>query len=95
MTSDKSGLASERTKLKNPQDYLILPEVISKEPLAPAVRHGDDQWLDIVKWVIYAVIEAEELGINSKNLSELKTTSNPSIRKFLGISAGKRPIIRA
>ena len=88
LTSDKSGLASERTKLKNPQDYVILPEVISKEPLAPAIRHGDDQWLDIVKWVIYAVIEAEELGVNSKNVDSFSNTTNPSIRKFLGISEG-------
>ena len=88
LTSDKSGLASERTKLKNPQDYIILPEVISKEPLAPAVRHGDDQWLDIVKWVVFSVIEAEELGINSENVDSLKKSQNPAIRKFLGISKG-------
>lgn len=88
LTSDKSGLASERTKLKNPQDYIILPEVISKEPLAPAVRHGDDQWFDIVKWVIYAVIEAEELGLNSKNIDTFMKTTNPAIRKFMGLSEG-------
>ena len=88
LTSDKSGLASERTKLKNPSDYVILPEVISKEPLAPAVRHGDDKWLDIVKWVIYSVIEAEELGINSSNIDSFSKTTNPAIRKFVGISKG-------
>lgn len=88
LTSDKSGLASERTKLKNPEDYVILPEVISKEPLAPAVRHGDDQWFDLVKWVVYAVIEAEELGINSKNVDSFSSTTNPAIRKFLGLSEG-------
>jgi len=88
LTSDKSGLASERTKLKNPQDYVILPEVISKEPLAPAVRHGDDQWFDIVKWVIYSVIEAEELGLSSKNIDTFMKTTNPAIRKFIGLSEG-------
>jgi len=88
LTSDKSGLASERTKLKNPQDYVILPEVISKEPLAPAVRHGDDQWFDIFKWVIYAVVEAEELGITSKNIDSFSKTTNPAIRKFIGLSEG-------
>jgi general L-amino acid transport system substrate-binding protein len=88
LTSDKSGLASERTKLKNPNDYLILPEVISKEPLAPAVRHGDDQWLDVVKWVIYSVVEAEELGLSSANIDQFSKTTNPAIRKFIGLSEG-------
>ena len=88
LTTDKSGLASERSKMKNPKDYYILPEIISKEPLAPAVRHGDDQWLDVVKWSIYALIEAEELGIDSKNLKSFSKSKNPRIRRFLGISKG-------
>lgn len=88
LTTDKSGLASERSKMKKPNDYLILPEIISKEPLAPAVRHGDDQWLDVVKWSIYAVIEAEELNINSKNIKNFLRSKNPRIRRFLGISRG-------
>ena len=74
--------------MKNPGEFVILPEIISKEPLAPAVRHGDDQWLDVVKWTIYAVIEAEELNINSKNIDSFLKSKNPRIRRFLGISPG-------
>jgi len=88
LTTDKSGLASERSKLKNPNDYLILPEIISKEPLAPAVRHGDDKWFDVIKWSIYALIEAEELNISSKNIDSFKGSKDPRIRRFLGFSAG-------
>ena len=88
LTTDRSGLASERSKMKNPSEFTILPEVISKEPLAPAVRHGDDQWLDVVKWTIYALIEAEELNIDSKNISSFSKSKNPRIRRFLGISRG-------
>lgn len=87
-TTDASGLASERSKFKNPDQYMILPEVISKEPLAPAVRHGDDQWFDVVKWSVYALLEAEELGINSKNIDSFKKSKNPSIKWFLGINKG-------
>ncbi|MFT6070598.1 MAG: general L-amino acid transport system substrate-binding protein [Bacteriovoracaceae bacterium] len=87
-TTDASGLASERSKFKNPDQYMILPEVISKEPLAPAVRHGDDQWLDLVKWTVYALLEAEELGMNSKNIDSFKKSKNPSIKWFLGVNKG-------
>ncbi len=65
-TTDASGLYAERLRLANPDDHIILPEIISKEPLGPAVRHGDDQWFDIVKWTLFAMINAEELGITSK-----------------------------
>ena len=74
--------------MKKPNDYLILPEIISKEPLAPAVRHGDDQWLDVVKWSIYAIIEAEELNINSKNVKSFLRSKIQELRRFLGVSRG-------
>src|SRR5690242_11694200 len=77
-TTDKSGLASTRlTKAPKPEDHVILPETISKEPLAPAVRHGDDEWYDIVKWTVYALIEAEERGVSSKNVDEMTKSDDP------------------
>lgn len=87
-TNDASGLVAERSKVKNPQDYIILPEIISKEPLGPAVRHDDDQWFDIVKWSIYALIEAEEMGISSKNVDSFLKSKDPAIRRFLGSIKG-------
>jgi general L-amino acid transport system substrate-binding protein len=83
-TTDASGLYSERLRLANSADHIILPEIISKEPLGPAVRHGDDQWFDIVKWVHYAMINAEELGITSKNVAEMVKSDNPDIKRLLG-----------
>lgn len=94
LTTDASGLASERSKLKNPDDYIILPEVISKEPLAPAVRQGDDEWLDIVTWSVYALINAEELGINSKNIETFMKSKDPRIKRFLGITPGNGKSLR-
>jgi general L-amino acid transport system substrate-binding protein len=88
LTTDASGLASERSKVKNPNDYLILPEIISKEPLAPTVRHGDDKWLDIVTWTVNALLTAEELGITSKNIDSFKNTKNPKISRFIGKTVG-------
>ena len=88
-TTDRSGLAGSRAaKAPNPEDYLILPEVISKEPLAPAVRHGDDEWFDIVKWTIYAMIDAEEKGVTSKNVDSMKKTDDPEIQRMLGTVPG-------
>jgi len=88
-TTDASGLASIRaTVAPNPADYAILPEIISKEPLGPAVRHGDDQWFDIVSWTVRALIEAEELGINSGNVDSFADTTNPNIQRLLGITEG-------
>jgi len=85
-TTDQSALAAQRLKLKNQAAHMILPEVISKEPLGPVVRHGDDQWLDLVKWSLYAMIEAEENGITSKNVDEMKaSTNNPVIKRLLGM----------
>ncbi len=70
-TTDASGLYAERLRLANGADHIVLPEIISKEPLGPAVRHGDDQWFDIVKWVGFAMLNAEELGITQKNVDEM------------------------
>jgi len=85
-TTDASGLASVRNKsAKNPADHLILPELISKEPLGPLVRRGDDEWAAIVKWVIYGLLEAEEYGVTSANVDELKANSkDPVIGRILG-----------
>jgi general L-amino acid transport system substrate-binding protein len=83
-TTDASGLYSERLRLANPNDHVVLPEIISKEPLGPAVRHGDDQWFDIVKWVFFAMIIAEEQGLTQKNISEALGSDNPDIKKFAG-----------
>ena len=84
-TTDRSALAARRLLLKEPEKHMILPEVISKEPLGPVVRHGDDQWLDLVKWTLYAMLEAEESGVNSKNVDQMKESGNPAIRRLLGI----------
>jgi general L-amino acid transport system substrate-binding protein len=86
-TTDVSQLASLRTTLANPNDHKIMPEVISKEPLAPLVRHGDNQWKDIVTWVINGLIAAEEYGITAANVEEMKTKSkNPVVQRMLGQS---------
>ncbi|MEO1951930.1 MULTISPECIES: amino acid ABC transporter substrate-binding protein [unclassified Thioclava] len=84
-TTDASGLAATRAAFANPSDYVILPEIISKEPLAPAVRQGDDQWTDIVRWTVFALIGAEEYGVTSANIDELaKGTDNPEVNRLLG-----------
>lgn len=88
LTSDASQLAAQRSVAPNPKDYVILPEIISKEPLAPVVRHGDDQWYDIVNWTVMALIEAEELGITSKNVDKMLKSKNPQIQRFLGVTPG-------
>jgi general L-amino acid transport system substrate-binding protein len=83
-TTDQSGLYAERLKLANPADHVVLPEIISKEPLGPMVRHGDDQWFDIVKWALYAMVTAEELGITQKNVDEKVKSDNPELKRVLG-----------
>jgi len=83
-TTDASGLYAERLRLSNPNDHIVLPEIISKEPLGPAVRHGDDQWFDIVKWVLFAMLNAEELNITQNNVDEMVKSGNPEIRRFVG-----------
>ncbi|MBA3012142.1 MAG: amino acid ABC transporter substrate-binding protein [Proteobacteria bacterium] len=88
LTSDASQLAGTRAVAPNPADYMILPEIISKEPLAPAVRHGDNQWKDIVNYSVLAMIEAEELGITSKNVDEMLKSENPVVQRFLGVTEG-------
>ncbi len=85
-TTDRSGLYAERTRFDNPDDWVILPEVISKEPLGPVVRHGDNEWGDIVRWVFYATIEAEEYGVTSENVDEMREKStDPTVRRLLGV----------
>ena len=88
-TTDRSGLAATRAgKASNPSDYVILPEVISKEPLAPAVRHGDDEWFDIVKWVEFGMLDAEEKGITSKNVDDMLKSDDPEVKRMLGVTPG-------
>ena len=84
-TTDGSGLYGERLRLASPNDHLILPEIISKEPLGPAVRHGDDQWFDIVKWVHFAMVNAEELGVARGNVDDQMRSEHPEIRRLLGL----------
>ncbi len=88
LTSDASQLASTRSVAPNPADYIILPELISKEPLAPVVRHGDDQWYDIVNFSVLAMIAAEEFGITSKNVDQMAKNLDPKVMRFLGVTAG-------
>jgi general L-amino acid transport system substrate-binding protein len=83
-TSDVSQLYSMRLKLAKTADHIVLPEIISKEPLGPLVRHGDDQWFDITKWVLFALINAEELNVTQKNLDEQIKSANPELKRLLG-----------
>ena len=86
VTTDKSGLVSRKVTLKNPDAHIILEETLSKEPLGPVVRHGDDQWFDIVQWVVFATFTGEEFGITSQNVDDIKaTTEDPNVKKFLGL----------
>lgn len=89
-TTDQSGLYSTRLKLAAPDAHVVLPEIISKEPLGPVVRHGDDQWFDIIKWTLNAMIIAEEFGITQANVEEMKTSTNPEIRRVLGTEEGTK-----
>jgi len=86
-TTDVSGLVAVRaSRAPNPADHIILPEVISKEPLGPVVRQGDDKWFDVVKWTLFAMLEAEELGLSSGNIEQMASSTNPSIQRFVGAS---------
>jgi len=88
-TSDKTQLASARvTMLENPDDYVILPEDFSKEPLGLMVRQGDEQWFNVVRWTLNAMLEAEEYGITSKNVDEMLKSSNPNVQRILGVTPG-------
>jgi len=88
LTSDASQLAGTRAVAPNAKDYMILPDIISKEPLAPAVRHGDNKWKDIVNYSVLAMINAEELGITSKNVDKMLKSNDPKIKRFLGVTEG-------
>ncbi len=85
-TTDRSALAAQRIKLKEPDAHVVLPEVVTKEPLGPVVRHGDNRWADVVRWSLYAMLEAEEFGVSSKNVAKLKASSkDPVVRRLLGV----------
>ena len=84
-TTDQSGLYAERLKFTNPAEHMVLPEIISKEPLGPVVRQGDAQWFNIVKWTYYALLNAEELGVTSANVDQMKTSENPEIQRMLSV----------
>ncbi len=86
LTSDRSQLAALRTKLEDPNSAVILPETISKEPLGPVVRQGDDEWFNVVKWVLFTMVEAEEKGITSGNLSQMMDSEDPGTQRILGTS---------
>jgi general L-amino acid transport system substrate-binding protein len=89
LTSDQSQLYALRIKLADPDSALVLPEVISKEPLGPVVRQGDDQWFNIVKWSLFAMINAEELGVSMSNVDKMKNSNVPQIRRLLGVEGPK------
>ena len=92
-STDASQLAGIRSALPNPQEHVVLPDIISKEPLAPAVRHGDDQWFDVVRWTVFALIEAEELGVTRANVDQMLEGPNPAIRRLLGASGEHGPLM--
>ena len=83
-TTDASGLAATRSVFTDPENHVILPEIISKEPLGPAVRQGDDQWADIVRWIYNAIVTAEEKGVTSANVDQMKNANDPEIKRLLG-----------
>ena len=87
-TTDTSQLVSERTALPNPEDSVILPELISREPLGPAVRQGDDQWAGIVRWTHFAMLNAEAEGVTQTNVTEMQGSHNPAVRRLLGLEGG-------
>ena len=83
-TTDASGLYAERLRLSNPDEHMVLNDIISKEPLGSSTKHGDDQWFDVVKWVHYALVTAEELGVTKANVEQMKASPNPEIKRLLG-----------
>ena len=84
-TTDQSGLYAQRVKIGNVDGHVVLPEVISKEPLGPMTRHGDNKWTDIVRWSLNAMINAEELGVTSENANQMKNSKNPGVLRLLGV----------
>ena len=92
-STDASQLAGLRASFPNPEEHVILPDIISKEPHSPVVRHGDDQWFDIVRWTFFALLTAEELGVTQANLDESLRSENPEIRRLLGLSGDHGPLM--
>ena len=87
LTTDQSALYAARVKLPDPDQNVVLPEIVTKEPLAPAVRHGDNEWADVVRWSFYAMVQGEEFGLTSANVDQIKaSTDNPDIKRFLGVT---------
>ena len=87
LTTDQSALYAARVKLPDPDQNVVLPEIVTKEPLAPAVRHGDNEWADVVRWSFYAMVQGEEFGLTSANVDQIKaSTNNPDIKRFLGVT---------
>ena len=92
-TTDASGLASARAGADNPEDWIVLPEIISKEPLGPLVRQGDQEWEDIVRWTLFAMINAEEMGITSENVDEMLTSKSKEVKRLLGEDGYMGPML--
>ncbi len=88
-TTDASGLAATRSTFPDPGNHIVLPEIISKEPLGPATRHGDDQWSDIITWVLNATVTAEEKGITSANVDSMKNSKDPEVLRLLGVEGNQ------
>jgi general L-amino acid transport system substrate-binding protein len=93
LTTDNSGLFAERLKLPRPQDAVVLPDIVAKEPLGPATRTDDPRWHNIVKWVAFALINAEELGVTSTNIEDAKRSGKPDVRRFAGTEGGLGPML--
>jgi general L-amino acid transport system substrate-binding protein len=89
LTTDQSGLYALRLNLENPDSAVVLPEIISKEPLGPAVRQDDDKWFNVAKWTLYALLEAEEYGIDSKNVDQMTKSTDPNVMRVLGLDGPK------
>jgi len=92
-TTDASGLASARAGADNPDDWVVLPEIISKEPLGPLVRQGDQEWEDVVRWTLFAMINAEEMGITSRNVDDLLASKSKEVKRLLGVEGYMGPML--
>ena len=92
-TTDASGLASARSGAENPEDWIVLPEIISKEPLGPLVRQGDQEWEDVVRWTHFVMVNAEEAGITSKNVDEMLTAKSKEVKRILGVEGYIGPML--